>query len=230
MTNLAIIPARGGSKRIPAKNIKTFLGKPIISYAIETAISTSLFSEIAVSTDDDKIASIALASGAAVPFIRSKKNSDDRATLSDVLLEVIEEYQNQKKNFDLVCMILPTAVFITSENLLSSYNKLMDGRFSSIIPVAKYSYPIQRALVLDEGGRLSMLWPENQNTRSQDLTSSYHDCGQFYWIRIKDFLREKSILMYNTGSVVLKGEQVQDIDTNEDWEIAEIKYQILQKR
>jgi N-acylneuraminate cytidylyltransferase len=230
MTNLAIIPARGGSKRIPAKNIKNFLGKPIIRYAIESALSTKLFEEITVSTDSEEIASIAISSGASVPFIRSKKNSDDWATLSDVLLEVLHEYEEQKKDFDAVCMILPTAVFVCTENLLQGYHKLVDGNFSSVIPVAKYSYAIQRALFQDDAGRLAMLWPENKNTRSQDLTPAYYDCGQFYWINTKDFLKEKSILMNNSGSIILNAEKVQDIDTTEDWAIAEMKYQMLKKK
>lgn len=230
MGNLAIIPARGGSKRIPGKNIKLFLGKPIIQYPIEKAIKSRLFDEIMVSSDDEAIISTAIKLGAKAPFVRSQKVSDDHSTLSDVLSEVLEEYRSRGKIFDNVCLLLPTAPFITVENLLDAYEKLISSDLSGIIPVVRFSYPIQRALFINEKKELHMIWPENKSVRSQDLPASYHDSGLFYWLRTGDFLREKQIFMQRVGAVELKEMQVQDIDTEDDWKMAELKYKILEQQ
>jgi N-acylneuraminate cytidylyltransferase len=228
MASLAVIPARGGSKRIRNKNIKDFLGQPIIQYSIDAAKFSGLFDEVIVSTDDDKIQSIASLLGAGVPFTRSKKNSDDFATLTDVLLEVIESYNQMGKNFEFVCMILPTAPLIAIENLKKAFELLQSG-YSSVVPVVKFSYPIQRAFTIDDSQNLKMFFPEYKFKRSQDITPAYHDSGQFYWVRTSEFLKEKTIFMNSTGCIELSELQAHDIDTEVDWRIAEIKYSLMKK-
>lgn len=228
MKNLAIIPARGGSKRIPRKNIREFFGKPIIAYSIQNALDTGLFDEVMVSTDDDEIAMIAGQYGANVPFLRSKETSDDFATTADVLVEVIESYRKQNKIFDNICCIYPASPLITPQHLLDGYNKLVNEKRTSVFPVVAFSYPVQRGLVIDNNGNTTMLFPENAAKRSQDLQMVYHDAGQWYWLSVKDFIKNKSIFSSNSASLILPETQVQDIDTPEDWKIAELKYEYLQ--
>ncbi|MGZ3901277.1 MAG: pseudaminic acid cytidylyltransferase [Bacteroidia bacterium] len=225
MKNVAIITARGGSKRIPGKNIKAFLGKPIIAYSIKTALESGLFDYIMVSTDDDAIAKIAKEQGAEVPFKRSNKNSDDYSTTADVIIEVIDSLKKDGKEFENACCIYPTAPFITTETLNSAYKLLLEKKLDTVFPVCAFSYPIQRALSLHDF-KTSMMWPENLNKRSQDLEPAYHDAGQFYWININAFLKEKTVFTNNTGSIVLDELQVQDIDNETDWKIAELKYSL----
>jgi N-acylneuraminate cytidylyltransferase len=221
---LAIIPARGGSKRIPRKNIKEFCGEPIISYSIKSAIRTSLFDKIMVSTDDDEIAGISKMFGAAVPFIRSKETSNDFAGIADVLLEVLSEYEKRGQIFDSLCCILPTAPFIRSEKIIEAYNLFKQKSYDSVLTVAGFAYPIFRALQIDNS-KVSMIWPENYSKRSQDLPAAFHDAGQFYWISVKKFMENKLFFTDKTGAVILSEMEVQDIDTEEDWKIAEMKYQ-----
>ena len=159
MANLAIIPARGGSKRIPRKNIKNFLGKPIIAYSIEAALKSDLFEEVMVSTDDKEIAKVAIKYGAKVPFFRSNKNADDHAVLADVVNEVITNYKAQKNNFLNVCCILPTAPFINAEKINKAYTKLVDGNFNSVFSVLEFSFPIQRSLKIDDD-KVYMVWSD----------------------------------------------------------------------
>ncbi|MDO9001528.1 MAG: pseudaminic acid cytidylyltransferase [Bacteroidota bacterium] len=226
MTNVAIIIARGGSKRIPRKNIKLFRGKPIIAYSIESALNSGLFDYVMVSTDDDEIAEVAKKSGAQVPFIRSKKNSDDFSTTADVIIEVLNDLKNNGKQFDNVCCIYPTAPFITKQTLSDAYHLLISDKFESVFPVCPFSYPIQRALDVTDS-KVTMIIPENLNKRSQDLNPTYHDAGQFYWLRTEKFLREKKVFTQNSGSIILNELQVQDIDNETDWKIAELKHSIL---
>ncbi len=223
---LAIIPARGGSKRIPGKNIKEFLGKPIIAYSIEAAIKTGLFDEVMVSTDSEQIAEIARNYGAKVPFIRSAKNSDDYAETADVISEVLEEYSKQDINFEYCCCIYPTSPLVKNESLLKGFELLVKEKYESLFPVVRYSHPIQRAyrLVAD---KLVMNNRENLIIRTQDLESNYHDAGQFYWMKVESFYKSKQILTHNTGTIILSDLEVQDIDTLEDWKLAEIKYKLL---
>lgn len=224
--SIAIITARGGSKRIPKKNIKVFCGKPIIQYSIEAAIDSGVFDEVMVSTDDKDIAEISRSLGAKVPFMRSSLTSNDFATTTDVLVEVLNEYIKQEKVFDYACCLYPTAPFITPERLKSSMKKLVDLDADSVIPVVKYSFPIQRSLVVD-GGKVRFKYKEYENTRSQDLISHYHDSGQFYCFNVDKFLENKKLVSENTLPIILSDLEVQDIDTLDDWLIAEMKYKLL---
>ena len=227
MKCLAIIPARGGSKRIPHKNIKLFLGRPIIAYSIEAALGTGLFEEVMVSTDDMEIAEIARQEGASVPFLRSTENANDYATLADVLVEVVNVYKERGNEFDLICCLLPTAPLISSEDVRSAYDQLVMSTFDSICPVVAFSYPILRSLSIDEKGNLNMNWPEYRFSRSQDLRPAYHDSGTFYWIKTSSLLKDKKLLGENGTAIVLDEFRVQDIDTDTDWALAEMKYKLL---
>lgn len=226
MNNLAIIPARGGSKRIERKNIKDFNGKPVMAYAIQAALRSGLFKEVMVSTDDKEIAAVALANQASVPFMRSSKNADDHATLADVLIEVLLAYRKTGREFDAVCCILPTAALISDERLNEAYQKFSSQNFSSVIPVLRFAYPVQRALK-DAGGLLQMREPAHLNSRSQDLETFYHDSGQFYWARTGDLLKEKTLFTANTGYIELEETEAQDVDTMQDWDMLNIKYTYL---
>ncbi|TXD83959.1 pseudaminic acid cytidylyltransferase [Subsaximicrobium wynnwilliamsii] len=227
MANLAIIPARGGSKRIPRKNIKAFLGKPIIAYSIEAALNSDLFDEVMVSTDDEAIANIATHFGASVPFLRSDHNANDHAVLADVIVEVIAEYLKIGKTFNTICCILPTAPLLTAQALLEAHEKLMKFDFDSVFPVLEFSFPIQRALKI-EHNKISMVWEEHLNTRSQDLESRYHDAGQFYWLKSDAFKSNKKLFTQNSGAIIISELEAQDIDTETDWRLAEIKFKLQQ--
>lgn len=228
MNRLAIIPARGGSKRIPRKNIKEFCGKPILAYSVEAAFKSNLFDEIMVSTDDNEIAQIAKQYGASVPFLRSEETSNDYAILKDVLNEVISMYKNNGCAFDEVCCILPTAPLIDVEDIIKAHVIISEKKCVSVIPVVKYSYTIFRSLKI-ENGKLAMNWPENYSKRSQDLPVAYHDAGLFYWYN-KDYF-EKEFVGFDEESYpyILEDDKVQDIDTLDDWRIAEMKFNILRK-
>lgn len=226
MTCICIITARGGSKRIPRKNIKEFCGKPIIAYSIEVALQSKNFTEVMVSTDDAEIATVAKKYGAKVPFMRSKKNSDDYATTADVLAEVIDEYKNVGKTFEDMCCIYPTAPFVTSEKLKNAYNLMKTKKANAIIPVVKFSYPPQRSFVIDKDC-LEYKWPENVRKRSQDLQPYYHDAGQFYFWQLSSF---KEGNLSNTVPYILDEMEVQDIDNLQDWQLAEIKYKMMVNR
>lgn len=223
--SLAIITARGGSKRIPRKNIKNFLGQPIIKYSIDAALQSGCFDEVMVSTDDIEIAEYAKQCGATVPFIRSEKNADDHSTTAEVLLEVIHAYKNVGKDFQYACCIYPTAPFVTAEKLKNAFQKLKENECKSIVPVVQFSFPILRSFKM-ENGLIKMNWPEYLNTRSQDLAPAYHDAGQFYFFRTDAFLTDKKIFTENTLGIEMPESEVQDIDNEEDWKLAEIKFQI----
>lgn len=226
MSSIAIITARGGSKRIPHKNIKPFLGKPIIEYSIEAALNAGVFDEVMVSTDDEEIAHIAEACGAKVPFFRSKENSDDFSTTSDVIREVLKEYENRGQRFDYACCIYPTAPFLTAETIRDAMEILMDKKADSVVPVVKFSFPPQRAVVVRDGA-IKMNMPEYALTRSQDLEPWYHDCGQFYCLNVESFLEQGFLVMDNTYPYYQDEMNVQDIDTVEDWEMAEMKMKLI---
>ena len=234
-TCLAVITARGGSKRIPRKNIKLFCGKPIIEYSIEAALDSGVFQEVMVSTDDEEIARIAKNAGAKVPFLRSKQNSGDMAMTHEVLIEVLRQYQEQGIQFDKVCCIYPTAPFLTAEKLQESMEKLEQAQADGVVPVVRYSFPPQRCVVIRDG-RLTpkwlveYKWPENRLKRSQDLEPWYHDCGQFYLMRVEPFLQQKSMVLQKTVPVIMDEIEVQDIDTLEDWRLAEVKYKMMHQK
>lgn len=226
MTRLAVIPARGGSKRIPQKNIKFFLGKPIIAYSIEAVLHSGLFDEVMVSTDDKEIASIAKQYEAKVPFFRSPKNADDVSTLAHVLEEVLQSYQAIGQHFDSVCCVLPTAPFITSKKLNESFETFQKENFDSVFPVIEFSYPIQRALAINNG-KVCMVHEVYELTRSQDLEPRYHDSGQFYWLKVQSFLQDKKFFTKKSGALIISELEAQDIDTETDWKLAEMKYKMM---
>ena len=228
MKNLCIIPARGGSKRIPRKNIKPFMGKPIIAYSIEAALESGLFDEVMVSTDDEEMADIAKQYGASVPFFRSAETANDYATTVDVLLEVINCYKERGKEFDFVCCLYSTAPFVTSQKLKTAYTEMIEGDYDSTYTIVEYSYPIQRSLKVCDG-KVSMRWPEYAKSRSQDLEKSYHDAGQFYFTSTKQLIDRKALKGDNTKGFILSELDVQDLDTMTDWKLAELKFGLISK-
>ncbi|MBO4776093.1 MAG: pseudaminic acid cytidylyltransferase [Lachnospiraceae bacterium] len=226
MKSIAIITARGGSKRIPKKNIKEFLGKPIIAYSIEAALNTGLFDEVMVSTDSEEIAEVAKKYGAKVPFFRSEKTSGDFATTNDVLLEVIDEYEKRGERFDYGVCVYPTAPFVTAEKIKDAMEKFIESKADSLIPVVAFSFPPKRAMVIRDE-RLVFEYPEFMDARSQDLEKEYHDVGQFYCFNVESYKKNKKLMLGNILPYVIDEMEVQDIDNESDWKIAEIKYQKL---
>lgn len=221
MSNLAVITARGGSKRIPRKNIKDFCGKPIMAYSIEAAMKSGLFDEVMVSTDSEEIAEIARQYGASVPFMRSEATSNDFAGTGDVLNEVISEYKKIGKEFDVMCCIYPTAPFVTAEKLKRAYDLLISSDADRISPMVQFSFPPQRAFFIREG-ELVAVDPKSLPCRSQDLEPIYHDCGQFYFYRMATWGKAGKCI-----PMELPDSEVQDIDNFEDWKIAEMKYRLM---
>ncbi len=222
---LAIITARGGSKRIPRKNIKEFCGKPILHYSIEAARCAGVFDEIMVSTDDKEIAEIAQKAGASVPFFRSPETAGDYASTDDVIMEVLQSYQKLGQNFVSFCCIYPTAPFLSGQRLRIAMELLESA--DSVMPVVPFSYPPQRGLLIGTDGFLKRQFPQYAAARSQDLPTVYHDCGQFYACRTDAFFREGTTDVPSLLPLVLTEMEVQDIDTMEDWQMAELKYQTL---
>ena len=226
--NICIIPARGGSKRIPRKNIKNFLGKPIIAYSISEALNSGLFEEVMVSTDDNEIANIAIDLGASVPFLRSLKNSNDFATTADVVLEVISKYSEQGLIFDHICCCYPTAPFISTSRLIEGFELLKFDQVDTVFPITSFDYTIWRSFKENADGYLSFNWSEFESTRSQDLPTAFHDAGQWYWFKSNSFLKYKKIITPHSKGIILNPLEVQDIDNIHDWKIAELKYEYLQ--
>jgi N-acylneuraminate cytidylyltransferase len=228
MKMLAVITARGGSKRIPRKNIKEFCGKPILAYSIEAALGAGIFDTVMVSTEDEEIAEIARQYGAEVPFFRSEETSGDFATTNDVLLEVLAEYEKQGQHFDIACCIYPTAPFVTAEKLKKAAESLTNSDADTLIPVVNFSYPPQRAMV-EEDGKLVFLYPQYLDSRSQDLVPHYHDVGQFYMFKTEAFCKNKKLMVGSIIPMEISEMEVQDIDNQVDWELAELKYRLLMK-
>ena len=226
---VAIITARGGSKRIPRKNIRDFLGKPIIAYSIQTAIESGIFDDVIVSTDDNDIAEISIGYGANVPFFRSKENSDDFSDTSDVIREVILKLKDMGREYESICCIYPTAPFVTTKKLIESYGLLADSNAYNVVPMVPFSFPPQRGLVIENGFTKPTDY-ESINKRSQDLDTIFHDAGQFYWIKTEEFLRNPNILMNNTIAYPVPETEVQDIDNEEDWILAELKYKLMKEK
>ncbi|MEG1291303.1 MAG: pseudaminic acid cytidylyltransferase [Lachnospiraceae bacterium] len=228
--SIAIITARGGSKRIPKKNCKEFCGKPIIAYSIQAALDSGIFSEVMVSTDDIQIKKIALEYGASVPFLRSPDTSGDYASTAEVLQEVLLEYKKLGKEFTYLCCLYPTAPFVTPEKIRTAMELLQKEQADTVLPVVPFSFPPQRALVMKEG-RAKILFPQEYQKRSQDLELEYHDAGQFYCFQTAAFIKTGKVITDNTRTIVLDEMEVQDIDNESDWALAELKYQkLIEKR
>lgn len=227
MRKIAIITARGGSKRIPRKNIREFCGKPILAYSIEAALESKLFDTVMVSTDDGEIAEIARRYGAEVPFYRSESTAGDYATTNDVLLEVLAEYEKRGEHYELGCCIYPTAPFVTADKLRDAMERLESSGADTLIPVVAFSYPPQRAMLVKEG-RLVFEYPQYLDSRSQDLEPHYHDVGQFYLFYTEAFKRNRKLMTGDILPYVVSELEVQDIDNLTDWEIAEIKFRFMQ--
>lgn len=227
METIAIITARGGSKRIPRKNIRDFCGKPIIAYSIEAAKESGLFDEVMVSTDDGEIAEVALRYGAAVPFMRSAETADDFATTEDVLEEVLRNYKIEGRTFSWFACLYPTAPLIGVSRLREAFQLFQDTGTDVVEAVVSFSYPPQRGYVLEDGC-LRYKWPQFEKSRSQDLEPFYHDAGQFYFYRTEAFwkLRTTTAQMRKVP-LILEEAEVQDIDNLSDWKLAEIKYRFL---
>ena len=226
MNSIAIITARSGSKRIPKKNIKNFCGRPIIAYSIRAALDSKIFDEVMVSTDSEEIAKIAIEFEAKVPFLRSEKTSDDYATTSDVLEEVIERYNLMGMSFDTICCIYPTAPFVTAQKLRDAMYIFKDKNAACVTPVVKFGFPPQRAFVLKDG-KVEFQYPEFAKARSQDLDPIFHDCGQFYILKTVELLKHHTITPPNTYPFIMSEEEVQDIDNISDWKLAESKFKNL---
>lgn len=229
MKKIAIITARGGSKRIPRKNIKEFCGKPILAYSIEAAVKSGMFDTVMVSTDDKEIAETAERYGAQVPFYRSEAASGDYATTNDVLREVLSEYEKRGEHFELACCIYPTAPFVTAEKLKHAVETLSGSDADTLIPVVAFSYPPQRAMIVKEG-RLVFEYPEYLDSRSQDLEPHYHDVGQFIVFRTEAFRKNRKLMVGNILPLFVPEMEVQDIDNQTDWEIAEMKYRLMTEK
>ena len=229
MNKLAIITARGGSKRIPKKNIKEFCGKPIIAYSIEAALESGAFDEVMVSTDSEEIAEIAKRYGAKIPFMRSEETSNDFATTSDVLFEVFDNYAKRGEKIEYACCIYPTAPFATADKLKSAMDKLINEKADTVFPVLPYSYPPQRGLAVREGV-IRFVQPEHMFTRSQDLEPMYHDAGQFYAMNVEAFSKSHSVLAGRVLPLIISELEAQDIDTETDWKLAELKYQLMTEK
>ena len=225
--NIAIIPARGGSKRIPRKNIKPFHGKPMIAYSIEAALNSGCFDKVIVSTDDQEIADVAVKYGAEVPFLRPDNISDDFATTMDVMQHAIQWCVDQDLEVDNVCCIYATAPFILPEYIKQGLVAVSSPNVEYAFSATSFSFAIQRAISVDQNGFVAMFSPEFANTRSQDLEEAYHDAGQFYWGKSSAFLAGKAIFAQHSKAVLLPRKRVQDIDTPEDWELAETLFSVL---
>ncbi|WP_454913474.1 pseudaminic acid cytidylyltransferase [Stutzerimonas chloritidismutans] len=218
---LAVIPARGGSKRIPRKNIKLFCGKPMIAWSIEAALQSGCFDQVVVSTDDAEIAEVARQHGADVPFTRPAELSDDYTGTVPVIRHAIEWFTQQGRTVEQVCCLYATAPFVTAQDLNRGMQVLQGDDCDYAFSVTSYAFPIQRAIRINGQGRVEMFNPEHFNTRSQDLEEAFHDAGQFYWGRADAWLQGKQIFSPDALPVLLPRHRVQDIDTPEDWARAE---------
>jgi len=225
---ICVIPARGGSKRIPKKNIRDFCGKPIAAYSIEAAIASKCFDKVVVSTDDQEIADVAIEYGAEVPFMRPSELSDDFTGTNDVIKHAIKWYEDKGSVVSYICCLYATAPFVNEVYLNEAYEKLVSSKKSYAFSVTSFPFPIQRAIRINKGDEVEAIWPENIFKRSQDLEEAYHDAGQFYWGTNKAFCNNEVIFSSSSVAVLLPRHLVQDIDTLEDWYRAELMYQSMQ--
>jgi pseudaminic acid cytidylyltransferase len=227
---IAIIPARGGSKRIPNKNIKLFSGQPIISYSINVAKETGLFDRVIVSTDSCEITAIAREFEAEVPFIRPPELSNDFTGTAEVICHAVEWLAQEGRQPEFVCCIYATAPFLQPIYLKQGFEKLAASDATSVFSVTTYPYPIYRSLKITEKGCIKMIWPEHEKSRSQDLPEAYHDAGQFYWINVSKFMKKKTLFAKDSLPIILPRYLVQDIDTREDWETAEMMFTTIKAK
>ena len=221
--NIAVIPARAGSKRIPRKNIKMFAGKPVIAYSIEAALESQLFDEVMVTTDDLEITQIAEKYGARVPFVRPAELSDDYTATAPIIQHAVKWYAEHQQKPDNICCIYATAPFVQTEDLIKAYHKLESLKQGFVLPLTTFEFPIQRAHKRDKDGHPIPFYPEFMSCRSQDLEEAYHDVGQFYWWTFKSLFEGAQ----ETQSIILPRYRVQDLDTPEDWKRAELMYQAM---
>lgn len=228
--NVAIIPARGGSKRIPGKNIRDFCGKPMIAWSIEAARASGCFDEVIVSTDDEQIAGVARQYGASVPFMRPEHLSDDYTGTLPVIRHAVEWFVNAGYSVDFACCIYATAPFVTPSDIQEGGSRLKSTGCSFAFSVTSYAFPIQRALRLIDGSRVEMMHPEQFSTRSQDLEEAWHDAGQFYWGTAEAWLEERVIFGPGSVGIPIPRYRVQDVDTPEDWESAEYLFEAVRAR
>lgn len=225
--NIAVIPARGGSKRIPRKNIRDFCGKPMIAWSIEAAKASGLFDRVVVSTDDREIADVAVRYGAEAPFVRPEHLSNDHAGTTEVVAHAVQWALDQGWSIDAVCCLYATAPFVQIEDIERGLKGLESGNFDYAFSVTEYAAPIFRSFRLLEGGGVDMFFPEHFNTRSQDLPQAYHDAAQFYWGRTAAWLESRPLFRDRSYPVVLPRWRVQDIDTMDDWQRAEMLHGVI---
>ena len=225
--NVAIITARGGSKRIPGKNIRNFFGKPMITWPIGEALKSGLFSQIVVSTDSHEIAEVARQYGAVTPFMRPPELSDDITPTAPVLAHALKTLSEMGSSYKYACCIYPTSPFMQSDDLKSAFNLLAESKAPMVYSVTSFPFPILRAVKMQEDGSVVFNWPEHEITRSQDLPEFYHDAGQFYWFDTDTFLQKPTLMPKGTRPYILPRWRVQDLDTMEDWKNAELMAKIL---
>jgi N-acylneuraminate cytidylyltransferase len=227
--NIAIIPARGGSKRIPRKNIKEFCGQPMIAWPIQAAIESKCFDRIIVSTDDSEIAEVAKTYGAETPFVRPPELSNDHAGTIPVIAHAIEWIKSSGCMVENACCIYATAPFVLATDLQKGWSLLTSSNSDYTFSVTSFPFPIQRAIRITSENRIQMFQPEHFNTRSQDLEEAWHDAGQFYWGKAEAWLSQKQVFSETAAPVKLPRYRVQDIDTSEDWQRAEYLFEILKR-
>lgn len=228
--NIVIIPARGGSKRIPRKNLRSFCGKPMIVRSIEAAKESGLFDKILVSTDDEEIAELANRSGAWVPFIRPEELADDYATTREVINHALTWLRSNDHKIEFCCCLYATAPFVKPEYLIEAYEQLLDSDSSFCFSATTFSFPIQRAFYFDDTGSIEMFDESKLRVRSQDLVEAYHDAGQFYWGKPEAFLNDLAMFSSHSSAYILPRYRVQDIDTEEDWKTAELVFRALESQ
>lgn len=229
METIAIIPARGGSKRIPRKNVRPFAGRPLIAHTIATVRAAGIFDRIVVSTEDDEIRTIATANGAEAPFVRPPELADDHATTDAVIVHALRWFEAHGVLPRYACCVYATAPLLLPEDLRCGLDILQRTGAATAFAVTGFGYPILRALRLDPDGRLRMFWPEHRLARSQDLPPAYHDAGQFYWLNVARYLPDPRLFGDDAAPVMMPEHRVQDIDTESDWTRAEVLYHLLQK-
>jgi N-acylneuraminate cytidylyltransferase len=226
---LCVIPARGGSKRIPRKNIKDFFGQPMIAYSIKAALKSECFDQVIVSTDDAEIAEVAKSFGASVPFVRPDELANDYASTVSVVKHAIEWFDDQGQSPLEVCCLYATAPFVRAGTIKRAYEQMQSTQADYCFTATSFAFPIQRAIKITAESRIEMFYPEHLETRSQDLEESYHDAGQFYWGKAESFKQQKPLFSKSATPYILPRHLVQDVDTLEDWKRAELMCQVLKK-